>query len=129
MAGSSVIILLDEITVIKKITFTWVSDDTTGGVSGVTTFSVSGKLFRITTIPGAGGVAPDPNYDITLKDSDGVDILQGLGVDRHTSNTQDVPLVYLATSIPPVSKGLLTFAVVNAGNSNEGVAIIYYESG
>jgi len=125
MAGSSVTITRSGVNEpVKRIKFAWVSDDTTGVASGTTTFSVDGQIHRITTDPGA--TAPTADYDITLKDDTGVDVLQGLAADRHTSNTEDVNVVYSSTSVHPLVKSPLTLAVTNAGNSKVGDLYVYY---
>ena len=123
---------------VKKILIDWTSDDTTGAVSG-TTRKISGQLLKVITDPGAA--APTANYDITITDGEGVDVLSGLGgtggsppslANRHTSNTEVVHLVSenaatdFAAGTQPFVCDVLTVAVTNAGNSKNGQIIIYY---
>lgn len=122
MAGSSVTITRKRLGDIIKLKFAWVSDDAAGTASGTTTFEVTGLPMRFTTVPSGGGTAPTDNYDITIKDEDGVDILNGQGADRDTANTEnkrdsDGLMICAATA--------LTFAVANAGNSKQGTAYLY----
>lgn len=114
MAGSST--TFTEVThgTVKKIKCAWVSDDTTGAVSGTTTHSYSGRFIGLITDPGA--TAPTADYDITVTDTDGVDLLLGAGIDRHTSNTEFVA----EASMAGVAHSKLTFNVTNAGNSKVG---------
>ena len=105
---------------VKKIKFTWTAH-TDGVVSPVTTtYAYTGKVERFITDPDAG-VAPTDNYDITIIDSDGYDILHAAGTDRDTSVTEQV----LATSLGIVCSSKLTFAVANAGSGGKGVAYVY----
>lgn len=89
-----------------------------------------GRLLALHTNPGA--TAPTDNYDITLIDGDGMDRLQGVGANRDTANSEQVPVVYTSTSVnPPVSiDETLTFTIANnAVNSAIVVANLYYALG
>ena len=76
-----------------------------------TVWSVNGYVFTIVTDPGAAAsctaagapwacctgsgagatcTAPGDDYDITLLDADGVDVLGGEGADRDTANTEQI---------------------------------------
>jgi hypothetical protein len=77
MAGSSVTFTETRIGPVKKIKAVWVSDDAAGTASGTTSFPYSGKIELLTTVPAAAGAAPTDDYDITLTDSDSVDVLAG----------------------------------------------------
>jgi hypothetical protein len=122
MAGSSVTITRKRLGDVIKLKFAWVSDDAAGTASGATSFEVVGVPQHFTTVPSGGGTAPTDNYDITLKDEDGIDILNGLGADRSATLTQhktgnDGLVLTAATA--------LTLAVANAGNSKQGTAYLY----
>ena len=89
-----------------------------------------GRLLALHTNPGA--TAPTDNYNITLIDGDGMDRLQGVGANRDTANSEQVPVVYTSTSVnPPVSiDETLTFTIANnAVNSAIVVANLYYALG
>ncbi len=58
---------------------------TDGTVAGLSTAAINGTILRWTTNPGA--TAPDANWDITLLDEDGIDVLAGLGANQHTSSS------------------------------------------
>ena len=121
MAGSSTTVTTRKIGDCTKIKAVWLSDDATGAVSGVIAGDVVGKPMLLTTVPGAAGLAPDDNYDITITDENGIDILAGLGANRDTANTEHVKdtdgmLFTVATS--------LTLNVTNAGNANSGTVYL-----
>lgn len=89
---------------------------------------IDGFLVKIVTIPGAG-VAPDDNYDITITDGAGVDVLQGVGADRDTANTEEVEILYAATGNHPVvaPADTLTLNITgNATNSATTEIILYW---
>ena len=105
---------------VKKITFAWVADGA-GAATGQTSNAFNGALERLVTVPGAGGLAPDPDYDITITDEDSTDTLMGAGADRHTANTEQVN----ASSLGVVANDKLTINVSAAGASNAGTAYLY----
>lgn len=106
-----------------------VTAHTDGSVTDVEiTSRISGRLLALETNPGS--TAPQANYDIAINNADGTDVLQGVGANRHTSNTEKVAIVYSGTAIhPPVSAGdVLTLAV--SGNNVNGATTrikLYYE--
>ena len=123
MAGSSVLITRKILGDVTKITFKWLSDDTTGAVNATTTFDVVGFLMRVTTVPDVGGTTPTTPYTLILKDEDGLDVLNGLGALRSTTLTEhkvnsDGLLLTAAAN--------LTLTVTNAGNGKGGVVYLYF---
>ena len=89
-----------------------------GNADLVTAKSYFGEVVSLLTNPGA--TAPTADYDITITDADGYDVLQGAGANRHTTNTeQTVP------TAKSIAFGALTLNVTNAGAAKEGVAILY----
>jgi hypothetical protein len=102
-------------TTVKKIKCAWVSDDTTGAVSGTTTYSYSGRFIGLITDPGSP--APSDNYTVTVTDSDSVDLLLGSATgNRDTSTTEFLT----EASLAGVTQSTLTFNVSGAGNSKQG---------
>ena len=90
--------------------------------------AMKGHLMVMVTDPGA--TAPAQNYDITLIDQYGVDVLGGGGVNRHTTaNEVAIPLAG-ALAIPggrPISGPLTaTFAETTNANCN-GTFYLYIE--
>jgi len=107
-------------TSIKLIKFAWTSDGA-GAADSTTTKYFDGKILAVVTVPGAGALAPDPNYDIVITDLLGADILLGNGANRHTANTEFIALA----SLGAVSLSTLTLAVTAAGAANSGDVYIY----
>lgn len=103
-----------------KIKWSWTSTDT-GVADLITDKSYYGEVIALVTDPD-GTDAPTADYDITITDVEGYDVMQGAGADRHTSNTQ--------TAVPTaksVAFGQLTLNVTNAGDTKSGVAILYIQ--
>ena len=91
---------------------------------------ISGRLLALETNPGA--VAPTSDYDITLVDAEGHDALEGVGANRHTSNTEKASVVFSGTSVhPPVGKGDTLTLNIDNNSVNSAVVVlkIYYEGG
>ena len=104
---------------IHKIKWTWTSS--AGGAADlVTAGSYAGRVIALVTDPGS--TAPDDNYDITITDAEGYDVMQGAGANRDTANTE--------TAVPTaesVAFGPLTLNVSAAGAAKVGVAILYIQ--
>ncbi|MDH5664753.1 MAG: hypothetical protein OEY10_00445 [Nitrosopumilus sp.] len=123
-AGSSTTITYSaESQPVKVIYIDWVSDDTTGAVSG-STKRINGRIVKVVTDPSA--TAPTALYDITITDDEGIDVIQGLGANRSATVTEEVSVVYTGTSNNVYVNDILTINVTNAGNSKQGQIIIYY---
>jgi hypothetical protein len=123
MAGTAGTVTLTEQTysVVKKIKAEWTSGtgDYAGAASGTTTAAFDGQILALVTDPD-GDDAPSDNYDITLTDADGIDVLWGAGADRDTANTE-----YVTSGLGYVANSKLTFTIASAGDAKEGVAYIY----
>ena len=102
---------------IKSIKAEWTSDGS-GDASGETEHEYSGKCLLFTTDPVDG---PTDNYDVTVLDDNGLDVLAGAGADRDTTNTEQK----VETNLGAVAGGKLTFVVANAGAAKSGVAYLY----
>ena len=113
---------------LKKVKWAWTTDSsngaivdsTTGTEVNKTTAKYSGIIFSFITDPDA--TAPTDNYDVTILDDDGYDVLRGAGADRDTSTTE-----YLAASSINgcVLDSQLRLNIANAGNSKKGLVILY----
>lgn len=102
----------------------WTSDaSTTAVLIPATQIQLRGQLVEVVTNPGA--TAPEDNYDLTLTDKDGLDVLGGGGANRDTATTEQfVPVVTnAATTIyqPPYVVGGFELKILNAGESKVGV--------
>jgi hypothetical protein len=122
MAGSSLTQSWDTAHYVKTWTCDWVSDDSAGTVSIASTKQIYGRVFQLITNPGS--TAPTDNYDIKVLDAEGVDLLNGDGANRDTSNSEITGL-NVATAVDCAAAGTVTFDIANAGNSKEGRAIFY----
>jgi hypothetical protein len=71
-----------------------------------------GCLFYVITNPGSP--APTDNYDITVLNSDGIDMAGGQLVDRDTANSEDVKLATVRCSYDTVT--------VTISNNSEALA-------
>lgn len=113
---------------IVKHTFAWVSDSG-GAATVVSGQAVSGRIERVVFAPGA--VAPTANYDVTLTDEFGIDVLAGQGTDLSATDETDVcpgvPLKDGTTTsvVPVVVDGILTLNVTNAGDTKAGSVVVY----
>lgn len=103
----------------------WTSDST-GAASA--SLDLNGVLLRVVTNPGS--TAPTDNYDVTLLDRDGYDVLEGGGANRDTANTESIKPVSAATDsvtqLPTAVAGIHTLAIANAGASKTGSITFYY---
>lgn len=93
-----------------KWTCTTAADGTLTGATTTTTNTYSGKLLAFATDPGTP--APTDNYDLTILDADGFDVLHGAGANRDTANTE-----YVAEASLGAINGTLQLVAANAGDS------------
>jgi len=117
---------------IRKLTCDWTSDGS-GNASG-TSPKIVGTIIKGVTDPGA--TAPTDDYDITITDAEGLDVLavcqSGLS-NRDTANSEQVYFLVLdaagtplTQSVHPVVCDQLTVTVANAGDTKSGQLILYY---
>ena len=98
--------------------FAWVSD-ASGDVSGTNTDNkYTGTITRMKFIP-SGSAVPTANYDVTLLDSDGCDVMDAQGVDRSDTATE------CAVGFGEVMGSTLQLVVANAGNAKEGTVVVH----
>ncbi len=122
MAGS-IEFLYSETRTVKKVTFDWVSDASTGAVSGNLSKALSGVIERVTFVPEGGGTQPDNLYDVVLNDVEGFDVLNGKGANLSESATTSVAIALTGGQMAFDDR--LDLVIANAGNSNGGKVIIY----
>lgn len=101
---------------LEAITISWTAD---GSGNYTESFGLNGQVVKVVTNPD-GSSAPSADYDVTVIDGDGVDVLNGDLGDRHTSTSESVVPDPLAYHI-----GDVTFTVANAGDGGAGVAVFY----
>ncbi len=123
MAGSIVFTYSDQKQNIKKVEFDWLSDASTGAVSGVLTKVLSGIIDRVTFVPDGGGTAPTALYDVVLNDTEGFDVLNGKGANLSATVTTSVSPAFTGGNLSV--EGVLDLVVSNAGNAKGGKVFIY----
>lgn len=108
---------------IERIIIDWTSD--ASGNADVSITNLYGFLVKFVTDPAAAGSAPTDNYDFTLVDENGIDALDSKGLDRDTSNTEQVYPVATNAATPVFLCGTHTFTIANAGNAKSGRVVLY----
>ena len=121
MAGSAMTFEYHDTGTVKKVVIDWISDDVTLSVTGETV-KISGFLLKAVTDPD-GVAAPAANYDISLTDEEGGNILACCEddlADRHTANTEVVDFMILGTGCAerPCVDDKITVLVENCGAGN-----------
>ena len=116
---------------IRTIVFTCTADAAAATFPATAiTDKIEGRLLDLATNPGA--TAPTANYDITLVDQHGHDVLESVGLNRHTTTTEKVAVVYSGTGTHPTvdDSDTLTLTIANnAVNSAITVVTLYYALG
>ena len=116
-----------------KITADWTADAADGSVPDTDLIAaiesgleLHGWIEKIVTKPGTP--APTDDYDVTLEDPEGVDVLGGAGADRDSSDSeQAVPLAGSArvASFVAAPSALTLKVTGNSVNSAQGRVVIY----
>lgn len=111
------------------VTLTITADASNGSVPNTALATkISGRLLALETDPGT--TAPTANYDITIEDASGYDVLQAVGSNRSDSVTEKVAIVFSGTGIhPPVAMSdVLTCKLANNSVNAAGIVVkLYYE--
>ena len=112
---------------VRSIRWTWVSDGS-GDASGTDTEKiVLGTPMAVVFIPDTGGTTPADQYDVTILDADGADILRGQGADRaQTYSDTTEQLTYGDATEPRTFDSILSLVVANAGNAKGGQIVMYF---
>jgi len=106
---------------VQRVVLAWTSS-TGGAVDGHLT-SLYGRIVRATFDPVDG---PSANYDVTLLDEEGVDLLGGTGANRHTTNTETTyPLLGTVPDVPAVVAGRAELQVSGAGSAKSGRLVLH----
>ena len=100
----------------------WSFTSSAGGAASEQTKKVSGKAKRMVTNPDNTDT-PSANWDLTITDEDGVDILEGEGANRDPAGAGTSE--GYAFTISELIASKLTFTVANAGNAKKGVVKLY----
>lgn len=103
------------------------TSDASGNADQESTWPIDGYVCKVITNPGA--TAPSVDWDVTLTNSDGIDVVHGQLADRHTSTSQEIiPVpsdnvtVYGCSAV----SGKITLNVSNAGDSKIGTVTVLF---
>ena len=107
---------------LRRITVDWTSD---GSGDATDTVTIDGVIVRLITDPAAGGAAPDDDYDVTVVDEFGLDLLDGQGANRDTAVTEHVLLAGGLTTTHVYHEGSCTVTIANAGATNQGQVVLF----
>jgi len=133
MAGEVTQAVTTVVDPVKVVTLTCTADSSDGSypataLTGIPSNGRGGRLLQIITDPQS--TAPQDNYDITVTDSGGADLLLGVGANRDTANTE---VAVIATNgAHPVYAGTdtLTLNITNNNVNSAGIVIkLYYTEG
>jgi hypothetical protein len=129
MSAGSVTVTQNLINPVRYV-LAWTSD-ASGNVSGIPAPTMNGTICKVEFVPGSGGNAPTDQYDVTLTDIAGVDVLGGQGANlSNAAASAVVPGVPFKdgttiSTAPCVISDPLTLNVTNAGNAKSGQVILY----
>jgi hypothetical protein len=120
---------------ICNIQHNWTSHASTGNVASTAAEAATaglpyirgGEFVGIVLSPGA--TAPNDNYEVTLLDDDGRDLLSWDGTGHGTDLGSNTAVTQYIPTIPIPFYGYPRIQVTNAGNSKIGNVVIYYRRG
>lgn len=119
MAGSITTTVSKDGSMVKYI-MDWLSD-ASGDVDVDAIPMVQGEIQRVSYYPDAGGTQPSDNYDLTMSNSYGVDILTGTGANlSQTTDTWAVPALSTYFKVF-IEAGSYDLVIANAGNAKGGI--------
>lgn len=105
---------------VQLVTLEWTSN--AGGTASATSRALYGVFNRAVFVPGTGDDAPTDDYDVTVLDEHGFDILEGNAANRDTANTEEV----VPTSLNRAIAGEVTAHISNAGDTKSGTIYLYF---
>lgn len=115
---------------IRKVVCAVVASATDGSVPDTALPAFEGRLLAISTTPGVTN--PTANYDITVVDQYGHDVLEGVGANRSASAAEKAQVVYSGTGThPPVDDAdTLTLKIANNSVNSALITVaLYYALG
>ena len=135
MAGITTLTAHNALGNIRSLVYTCTGDAADGTYPTAVLPAIEGRLLDLVTNPGT--TAPTDNYDVTVLDQHGHDVLEGVGANRDgaapgTETTEKVPIVYSGTGTHPTVDESDTLTLTISGNSvNSAVTVvqIYYALG
>ena len=128
MAGTIAESLTCDVAPVKVVTFTCTADDSNGSYPATTiSTNIKGRLLQIVTNPD-GDTAPQDNYDITITESGGADMLLGVGANRDTANTEVAIVESNGAHSIVAETDSLTLNIANNNVNSAGIVIKLYWS-
>lgn len=126
MAIGTVTVTQKKVGQIRQVIAAIVASSTDGSVPDTVLPAFEGRLLALATAPGVTN--PTANYDLTVVDQFGRDVLEGVGANRSASATEKVPIVYSGTgTFPPVDEGdVLTLKTANNSVNSALVTVTLY---
>ena len=136
MANAAMTFQYDDVGTVKKIIIDWLSDDG-GAASAFDTKKISGFLLKGVTNPADGADQPDDNYNLSLTDPEGGNILGNCAAnlllrDDTLIQTVDFIIRDLAAADAcgsgerPCVSDVITVNLSAAGNALQGRFILYW---
>lgn len=123
MAGTLTVSTLDIGGGVTRYKLVWLS--TAGGAVSANPFSVkAGALIQLKFVPDGGGTQPTDLYDITLLDTDSVDVIGGAGANLSNS-VSSVKNALLGDVYFHDGQQQLDLVVANAGNAKGGIVYLW----
>tara|TARA_Y100000310_G_scaffold299414_1_gene334250 strand:+ start:356 stop:760 length:405 start_codon:yes stop_codon:yes gene_type:complete len=132
MAGSISVSTTKDRAGVVRYAIDWLTD-ASGDVDTTTFDAMDGTIIQVEFTPDSGGTQPSNNYDLTILDEHGADVLNGEG--SNLSNTDAEHAVPLIGSGANINKrwyhhaGTLQPVVANGGNAKGGITYLYIAPG
>lgn len=136
MAGTNTVTSAEIASGITKYTCAWTS--TAGGAVSANLFDIRrGTLLQVKFVPGTGGTQPTNNYTVALNDTDGLDVLAGVGQGTNLSNvTPSLKVPYFGLAATQVfspyfhdGSQQLDLVVAAAGAAKTGTVMLWIAAG
>ena len=128
MAGTVSEELTCNVAPVNVVTFTCTADSSDGSYPATTiSTNIKGRLLQIVTDPD-GDTAPQDNYDITITDSGGADMLLGVAANRDTANTEVAIVESNGAHSVVAATDSLTLNITNNNVNSAGIVIKLYWS-
>ncbi|MBP7568776.1 MAG: hypothetical protein KBA95_01835 [Acidobacteria bacterium] len=109
---------------VRIYTFTWVSDGA-GNVHTHPQTVASGEILSVEIVPDTGATAPDPNYDLELQTTTGLDVIGYLAQNLAVAFGPPPGAPQYIRLAPPVyNRSTLDLRVSGAGAANGGRVIV-----
>lgn len=108
---------------IQLLKFDWLSDGS-GDVSATSsTGKYTGCILSVLLVPDGSTTTPSDQYDITLTDSNSIDLLSGQG-----ANLSNVNNVLVNSGLLPLVHDTISLTVAHAGSAKGGLVYIWIEA-